>query len=229
MSFYADALVPMEASIVELHRDELAHLAGPGTWLSAEERLATVRAVRAAYARRGGELRTEVSILPEDSLRLIERVANAPRLLTREDCTGALKAGMSSGEYIETISLVSRTINLDVFARGIGARALELMPPVDGDPSHESPPAIAEGAWLPSVPAGPQARDVYGSAGPQPFIYRALSSVPQEARRCIAGGNVQYLPLDKFMDFSYSHQPGLSRVQVEIVAARISALNDCFY
>ncbi len=229
MTFYPDALVPIDAATDGLHREELAHFAAPGTWLSAEERLATLQAARSANSRGGDGRRAEASILPDDSLRLIEKVAATPRPLSRDDFARALDAGMTAGEYVETISLVSRVVNLDVFARELAPARWSSWRSVEGDPSCESPPAVAEGAWLPSVPAGPQARQVYGSAGPQPFIYRALSLVPEETRRCIAGGNVQYLPLDKFMDFSYSHQPGLSRVQVEIVAARISALNDCFY
>lgn len=221
MSLYPHALVPVSAALEDLHREELEHLAHPGTWLSAEERLATVAAARGGAA--------AADLLPAESLRLIDLVARAPRLLRREDCTRALADGMSAGEYVETVSLVSRIVNLDVFARGVGAAPLDLPPAVAGEPSQETPAASDEGAWLPSVPAGAAARAVYGDDGPQPFIYRALSLVPNEVRRCIAGGNVQYLPLARFMDFGYSHQPGLSRVQVEIVAARISALNDCFY
>lgn len=224
MPLYADALVPVFPALAELHQEELEHLARPGTWLTAEERLATVRA-----ARGGGQARDVAATLPSDSLRLIEKVAHEPRGMTREDFMLAIDGGMSPGEYVETISLVSRIVNLDVFARGVGAQALALPAPVVGEPAQTSPAAVDEGAWLPSVPAGAAAREVYGNVGPQPFIYRALSLVPAEARRCIAGGDVQYLPLAKFMDFGYSHQPGLSRPQVEVVAARVSALNDCFY
>lgn len=221
MSLYSNALVPVTTALEELHHEELEHLARPGTWLSGEERLATVAAARGAP--------DAAALLPAESLRLIDKVARAPRLLCREDCTRALADGMSAGEYVETVSLVSRIANLDVFARGVGVAPLTLPPAEAGEPSQEAPAASDEGAWLPSVPAGAAARAVYGDAGPQPFIYRALSLVPSEVRRCIAGGNVQYLPLERFMDFGYSHQPGLTRVQVEIVAARISALNDCFY
>ena len=75
---------------------------------------------------------------------------------------------------------------------------------------------------------GEAAADLYGGAM-QPFIYRALSLVPHEARRVMTGGNIQYLTLDKFFDYSYSAHAGLSRAHVETVAARVSAINQCFY
>jgi len=31
------------------------------------------------------------------------------------------------------------------------------------------------------------------------------------------------------MDFDFSHDPAIARTQVELVAARVSALNACFY
>jgi hypothetical protein len=31
------------------------------------------------------------------------------------------------------------------------------------------------------------------------------------------------------MDFEFNHHDGLTRPQAEVVAGRVSALNDCFY
>jgi AhpD family alkylhydroperoxidase len=31
------------------------------------------------------------------------------------------------------------------------------------------------------------------------------------------------------MNFDYNHHEGLTRPQVEVVAGRVSAINDCFY
>ena len=239
MPLYADAIVPLIADITVLHAAELASFAAPGSWLSGEERLACVEAARAA--RSGAGLQREIpgtgtapaDVLPDASLELISQLAVRPREMTREHFTAARARGMSAGEYVETVSLVSRIVNVDVFARGVGAAPPVLPDAVDGEPDYDAPQAIEEGAWLPTVPAGAKgAQDAlraYGGSGPQPFIYRALSLVPAEAMRCIIGGDTQYLPIEKFMDFGYSHHPGLSRVQVEIIAARVSALNDCFY
>jgi hypothetical protein len=63
----------------------------------------------------------------------------------------------------------------------------------------------------------------------QPFIYRALSLVPDETGRCMELGDEQYLPGDVFFELEHSRSPGLTRPQVEVVAGRTSALNECFY
>lgn len=237
MPLFADALVTVGSDIESLLEDEIRDIARAGTWLTAEERLAVVEGAREARAEARLQARVPHTgtpprdLLPGSAFALIERLANTPRQLTRDDYQQARAAGMSDGEYLEIVSLVSRIVNIDVLARGIGSVPPTLHDPVDGEPTYDEPRTVAEGAWLPTVPAGrtADAAAAYGSEAPQPFIYRALSGVPAEARRCIAGGDVLYLPLDKFMDFNYSHHPGLNRVQVEIVAARVSALNDCFY
>ena len=39
----------------------------------------------------------------------------------------------------------------------------------------------------------------------------------------------QYLPMKHILEPQYQHHDGLTRSQAEIVAGRISALNECFY
>ncbi len=57
----------------------------------------------------------------------------------------------------------------------------------------------------------------------------SLSLVPAELRMHLELEEVQYLPLDRILEYDYQHHEGLSRSQVEIVAGRVSALNDCFF
>ncbi len=239
MSLYADASVAVPATLSRLHREEIASSCRAGTRLTGEECLATVEAAHGAWMTHG-LLESAASagappadVQPAASLAMIERLALSPGTFTRRDHDEALAGGMHDGEYVETVSLVSRVVNIDVFARGVGSAPPALHPPEDGEPSYAQVQAVDEGAWVPTVPAGHKgesnAEAAYGSMDPQPFIYRALSYVPAEARRCITGGDVQYLPLKKLTDFSYSHIPGFSRAQVERVAARVSALNGCFY
>ena len=132
--------------------------------------------------------------------------------------------------------MVSRAVNVDVFARGIGQPSPTLLPPVAGRPGRQRPrTARNEGAWAASVPGGARGEDeaiaLYGSKDPQaaPYIYRALSLVPREAAGLMQLGAAQYLQIQDFMDPGFSYEPTLSRAQLELVAARVSALNACFY
>jgi AhpD family alkylhydroperoxidase len=62
-----------------------------------------------------------------------------------------------------------------------------------------------------------------------PDIIRGMSLVPDEMRFHIELEQVQYLPAGKIMDPLFEHHKGLTRAQDEIVAGRVSALNECFY
>ena len=85
---------------------------------------------------------------------------------------------------------------------------------------------------MPTVPNPPEggaaAEDLYGGQ-PKPYIFRGMSLVPDELRAHLALERVQYLPLEKILEYDFAHHEGLSRAQAELVAGRVSALNDCFY
>ena len=55
-----------------------------------------------------------------------------------------------------------------------------------------------------------------------------MSLVPDEVRTLCDLGAVHYLPNDRVLDPTAS-QGGLTRPQIELIAAKVSALNDCFY
>ena len=64
---------------------------------------------------------------------------------------------------------------------------------------------------------------------PKPYIVRGLSLVPDEMKKHLELEQVQYMPLKHVRDFDHQHHAGLNRVQVEVVAGRVSAINQCFY
>jgi len=53
--------------------------------------------------------------------------------------------------------------------------------------------------------------------------------VPEEAKGLIALGKAQYLKITDFMDLDFSYDPDMTRAQIELLAARVSAINECFY
>ncbi|MGB1882587.1 MAG: hypothetical protein ACPHUF_01670 [Gammaproteobacteria bacterium] len=232
--------VGMLRDIQRLHADEVASFAQAGDWLTGEERTAIVQHARNVRVQAGlqnvahdsYEIDAE-SLLPTGLTDLIGRVATSPKNIERDDYERCRRTGTTAGEYAEVVGLVSRAVNVDVFARAMGTSTSPLCPPASDEPAYpEIDAAAEEGAWLPSVPCGQAGGElgasIYGGAM-VPFIYRAVSLSPQEARRVITAGDTQYLTLDRFFDFDYSLHDGLSRAQVEALAARVSAYNECFY
>jgi hypothetical protein len=102
-----------------------------------------------------------------------------------------------------------------------------------GRPSRKRPQAaVIEQAWVPTIPnppaGGAEAAEMY--RGEQlPYIIRSLSLVPEEYHVHREMESVQYLPLGRVFDYEFEPHAGLSRPQMEIVAGRISARNECFY
>ncbi len=244
MSLYADSVYPVRAAVEQIHQETLDSFARPGTWLTGAQRAWLVAQARDARIQAGlQEALHDAPALPADAGlpavagRIARRIAVSVTDLDRSILEEALAGGLTDAEYVEIVGVVSRAVNVDVFARGIGVPMRALPAVTAGEPSRARPQAArSEGAWVDSVPGGARggemAKHIYDSSAPQaaPFILRALSLVPDEARGLICLGRAQYLNIEqRFMDMEFSHNPSLSRMQLELVAARVSAINQCFY
>ena len=75
--------------------------------------------------------------------------------------------------------------------------------------------------------------DIYAELPPEvrpvPNVLSAMSLVPDAVRMLFRLSGVQYLTIPGFMRIGDLPGRALTRSQVELVAARVSALNDCFY
>jgi hypothetical protein len=78
----------------------------------------------------------------------------------------------------------------------------------------------------PEDASGPEA-DLYGGLAFVPNIARALSQVPDHARLLQTETRSHYVSLEDLANPKVGRD--LDRLQIELVAARVSALNECFY
>jgi guanyl-specific ribonuclease Sa len=240
MSLYSDSAHRPSAAIDALHSDEIRSFSRVGTWGSAAQRTAVVATARKIWVEAGlqqssGDESLADSInLPAPVQRLIREVALGGISVDRTFCQQVQSEGVTEGAYVEIVSLVSRLSNLDVFARGLGVSPRPLAAPIeDTAPSFKRPAeATDEGFFTASVPNAPTggalAESLYGN-NQAVNVFRAVSLVPDEARRVIALIEQQYFPGAKLRDFEYDNGHALSRAQVEIVATKVSEHNQCFY
>jgi hypothetical protein len=239
MNFYADSAYPVRADLAEIHGSQLEKLGAPGTWGTGAQRLAVAAAARDACYEAGileppEDEGAAIDLeLPEVVRRVAQQVAATPKDVDQAFYQAALADGLSDAEYTEIVGVVSRLSSFDVFARSIGVTLQPLPEPQPGTPSRERPAAaVIEQAWVPTVPNPPEGGEtadaLYGGK-PKPYIMRALTLVPDEFRAHIALEQIQYTRLDRIMDYAYQHHEGLTRPQTEVVAGRVSALNECFY
>ena len=239
MTLYAESAYPVRADLAAAHASQLAQLGAPGTWGTGAQRLAIAAEARTAGYEAGvleapadGGAAVEFA-LPEVARRVARRNAVLPKDVDQAFYNDALSEGLSDAEYVEIVGIVARVTNFDVFARGIGVALRPLPAPQPGEPSRERPAtAVIETAWVPTIPNGPEGgelgAELYGGQR-KPYILRALSLVPDELRAHIELEGIQYTQLDRIFDFDYQHHEGLTRPQVEVIAGRVSALNECFY
>jgi len=241
---YAPAGVAVREDLRQAHARFLRHLASPGSWWSGAERLAIAAESRNALGCRLCLERKEalspaslqgehesLGALPASLVDVIHRVRTDSGRLSRSWFDGVLESGLDEGSYVEAIGVVTMLAGVDCFARALGLPPFPLPEPLPGEPSRQRPTSARPGtAWVamiaPEDADGPE-RDLYGEADFVPNIVRALSLVPDHVRVLRELSSAHYMGFAEIPDFS--RRGALDRMQMELVAARVSSLNECFY
>jgi len=241
---YDGAPAPVREDLKEAHRFLLDHVCAPGTWWTGRQRAAIAaesrRASRCGLCQARKESLSPGAItgrhhadgeLREDVVDAIHRIRTDPARLSKTWFEGVIAGGLDVGPYVEMVGVTTIVAGLDYFARSLGIEPFALPEPLPGEPSRYRPAgAKPEGAWVPMIApedaTGPEA-DLYGDAEVVPNIVRALSLVPPEVRALRRAADTHYVPVAQISDPSVRR--ALDRPQMELVAARVSALNECFY
>ena len=230
--------------LVESHRKAWEAIGAPGTWLTAERRVAVAAEVRQArqckfcrqikealspYGVKGSHEHLGALSAPE--IELIHRLVNDPGRLSEKWSRSVLDGGVSEGEYVEIVGIIASVSIMDTYTLALGLPDRALPAPGAGEPTHYRPPgARKKAAWLPIV----EPPDVVESDGPMypnpkaSYIYRGLSMVPQSMRDYWAMANGHYLPGEIVYQFDKTIR-AITRPQTELIAARVSALHQCAY
>lgn len=242
--FYRHWPYPVRDDLVAAHRRAWRSLAHPGTWLSGPERVAIMAETRHAagcalckqrkdalspYAVSGEH--DSLDELPQTIVEIIHRITSDPARLAKHWFDSVIDAGISDTDYVEIVGVVSRTVAIDTFTRGIGAEALPLPEPVAGEPSRKRPAAARlDRSWVATIAPediAAEDADIYPN-GIAAHIYRAMSLVPSEVRGFFDLVSAQYLPQKAMREFGREFR-AITHAQIELVAGRISALNQCVY
>ena len=178
------------------------------TWTGAE-RVAIASVARAARLGEGS-----TGGLDPVAARAARTVAARPASIRRSWVDGVIAAGLDQARYVELVAVVGRVVAIDTLLEALGLDLEPLPEPLAGDPSYEIDRGVRLGrAWVPMV----------GGAS----IVQALSLVPAENAELERLHGPLYLTFEEMADPHVDK--GLSRPQMELVAARTSAHNECFY
>lgn len=216
--------VAVNDDIAQSHREAWSQLASCGTWWTAAQRLAIAERARHRFTDRATPpwLRQDPPSNPTIGAEVeavVDRVALDAGSIDRAWADETV-AAIGDGPYVELIAVVATVVMVDVFAEAVGVDRTPLPQPDSGteteQPDRRRPDGLGDiGAHVPALDPFPAAN-----------VARALSLVP-DANVLFRTVSVPAYSAPGFADLTWDTP--LSRPQVELVASRVAAMNECFY
>ncbi len=204
--------LPVTPDLATAFRSVWTQLAAPGTWWTGAERVALARVARAAYV---GESSPSDTRLPAPAVAAASLLGHDPAAITEPLIVEWEQSGLDSNRYVELIGLVSRVTAVDTFHRALGISLEPLPEPEPGEPTRNVTATRARKtrSWVPMI-------------GP-PTIPASLSAVPKESDGLEELHAAMYLAYEEMGNPTIKR--GLTRVQMELIAAKASVINECFF
>lgn len=232
---YRDTSWPVLERMAAAHRRSWTMLAAPGDWWTGDERISIAAECRRASALVDGlpDPGPGPAPLPEAAVFAAHKLIGDLPNVTREWYEATISAeGMSDARYIELLGVLVHVWSVDEFHRALDL-ALEPLPdPIPGEPTRIRPSgAKAHGSWPPTIQPEDLAErdaDIYGGSHRAANVRAAMSLHPDSVRWLDDLFDAHYL---SWIEIGAEQEPFrvLTRPQRELVAARVSALNECFY
>jgi hypothetical protein len=240
----------MRADLCESQSTGWRRLGEAGTWWTGAERIAIAAETRQAVhcglctSRKQAASASMVSgdhvratNLPATAIEAIHRIRTDSGRLGEGWYRTVIAAGLSHEQYVELLSVVAIVVATDTFHRIAGLPLPALPDAKPGQPSRRRPAAAKPGlAWMPTL--APDDRtddepDLYRDhPGPRKRVggnvQRALSLVPESMIHWWDMFETMYLPGPAMRDFGREYR-AISHAQIEMLAARVAALNQCLY
>ncbi len=242
---YSEAPFEVRGDLPSTFREVWQSLAEPGAWWTGAQRVAIADEVRRARdcalcAERKDAL-SPFSVdgahdsgggLPDQATDAVHRLVTDASRLSGSWVEKLGANGLREEAYVELLGCVVAVICMDSFHEGVGIPLEPLPEPEPGEPSQERPASAVRGTgWVSMIPSGKATgseADLF--PGPvAPNVIRAMSLVPDAVRTLKKLSTAMYVPMDKVGDVSFCEGRALDRRQIELVAGRVSALNECFY
>jgi alkylhydroperoxidase family enzyme len=225
-------------------------LSGPGEWWSGEERVAMVRETRVAWdcllCVRKKEALSPKSIaenhsadppLSRQAVEAIHRIVTDPSRLSEQWVLELKQEGFGYPQITELIGVVTTGIAMDYLFWGLGLEPPALPESRSGNPTRgESQDSDFHTAWVPTVipekaKGGLEAfyEAAANPAGGVAHIMQALSAAPETLLAFYDLASVLYLPPQKVANPGSEIDRAITRPQIELLAATVSAANACRY
>ena len=223
--------VNVRDDLAEAHRLAWEHIAAPGSWWSGTARVELAETALLAIADADplppwgrvtstGQLGADL-VAPVAAHDLVYRLTRHAGTMT-SDAYRAAAEELGELPYVEVCAIVSTVAAVAHFCRNVGIPVPPLPAPTAGEPTGRRPERLARARynWVPGADPAVQVA----------AVVQAYTAVPDEQRNTWRMADAQYMPEPEMVDPAWSRRPGgLSRAQMELVAARLTAMRDCFY
>lgn len=219
---YPDAPHPVREDVVAAQRAVWEALARPGSRWTGAERVALAEQVRESRRRRMDppwlrEGLPDDDGLPKAAIEAARAIAADAHKIDRA-WAGQKVESLGDAGYVEIAALAASLCAIDTFADALGVAYEPLPEPFAGEPDGErNPEAVDAGAYVP-----------LHEPWQGPNVARALSLVPGQNAMFFGLVASMYGGPQGFFELVWRDGP-LSRPQAELLAARVSSVNECFY
>ncbi len=241
----------MREDLAQTQAQAWQRLASPGTWWTGAERIAiasearharncTLCAARAAalspLAVVGAHARL-ASPLADSAIEAIHRIRTDSGRHGETWFLRLREAGLGEEAYVELVAVVAVVTAVDTFRYAAGLEPWALPAPLDGCPTRRRPrgarPGLAWVATLAPEDVSPDDPDLYREhPGPRARyganVHRALSLVPDSMIHWWDMLETMYQSSSQMRDFARDYR-AVTHPQIELLAARVAALNRCEY
>jgi len=244
---YSNSPWAVRDDLVEAYQYTWRKIAQPGTWLTGSERVQIAHEVRQAkdcalcrtrkaalspFADKGAHY-GDHGALSAAQVDVAHRLTTDASRLTGRYLGDVAADGVSVEMYVEILSVVVALIAIDAFHTALGFELEPLPAPDAGEPTCYRPAAaVRTDAWVPMVPLEQVAEteaDMYSGMGRSANVITAMSVVPDAVRLLRTQSAAMYLEVTDVANPATNGGRALGRPQIELIAGRVSALNDCFY
>ena len=224
------SLGEVRQDLVRAHNQAIAALSKPGTWWTGAQRRELAITAQLAISESepvapwigvstvANKLPVSLTA-PKIAHDAIYRISRHAATLTRE-WYEKVTAEINPLAFVELCGIACTIAPVMAFRRALGLPALEISSAESGQPSNQEPDniVVAQLNWVPVV--GPADKDA--------AVVQAFTAVPETNRVIWAMADAQYIPDKEMIDPNWTRGT-LSRVQMELIATRVSQQRECFY
>lgn len=242
---YRNAPYQIRADIAQAHRAYWQRLGNAGNWWTGAQRIAiaqeTRNALTCAFCEERKQALSPYSVtgqhehsgsLPDRATDAVHRIITDQSRITRSYVDDNAANGLSKEAYVELVGVVVAVFSIDEFHRGLGMPVEPLPDAQPGEPDHYTPAVLSEDmGFVPTIPpegATGKEADLWQD-GWAPNVLRALTLVPDALRAWRELAGAQYLSFAGMKNLVKDEARTINRMQMELVAGRVSAVNECFY